>query len=162
MENNKIFRDKSLEKLSSPEQLNQYIKVANPGVWATFIGVIVLLIGFFVFVVNYDAVSSAKTVGIAKDGIITCYLAEDDMGDLMLNNAAVLIDGTAYEIKETASTPILASEVFTSFNNLKEVNFDADTWIYSVSADFDGKDGVYDATVILDRLGLKELIFNED
>ncbi len=28
-----IFRKKSLDKLSSPEQLNDYIKVTNPGVW---------------------------------------------------------------------------------------------------------------------------------
>ena len=40
MENN-LFRKNSLERISSPDQLNEYIKVVNPGV-------ILLLIGFFV------------------------------------------------------------------------------------------------------------------
>ena len=40
MENN-LFRKSSLERISSPDQLNEYIKVVNPGV-------ILLLIGFFV------------------------------------------------------------------------------------------------------------------
>ena len=30
---NQLFREKSLEKVSSPEQLNDYIRVSNPGVW---------------------------------------------------------------------------------------------------------------------------------
>lgn len=33
--NDKIFRKKSVERMSSPEQLNDYIKVTNPGVWST-------------------------------------------------------------------------------------------------------------------------------
>ncbi len=40
MENN-LFRKSSLERISSPDQLNEYMKVVNPGV-------ILLLIGFFV------------------------------------------------------------------------------------------------------------------
>ena len=28
-----IFRKKSLDRISSPEQLNDYIRVANPGIW---------------------------------------------------------------------------------------------------------------------------------
>ena len=28
-----IFRKKSLDRISSPEQLNDYIRMANPGIW---------------------------------------------------------------------------------------------------------------------------------
>ena len=31
--NREIFREKSLERVESPEQLNDYIRVASPGVW---------------------------------------------------------------------------------------------------------------------------------
>ncbi len=44
-----IFREKSMERVSSPEQLNDYIKVTNPGIWLTLAAVIVLLIGFIVW-----------------------------------------------------------------------------------------------------------------
>ena len=30
---NKLFREKSIERISSPEQLNDYLHVTNPGIW---------------------------------------------------------------------------------------------------------------------------------
>ena len=42
---NQLFRKKSLDKVSSPEQLNDYIRVSNPGVWIALSAVIVLLFG---------------------------------------------------------------------------------------------------------------------
>ena len=29
----KLFREKNLERLESPEQLNDYLRVTSPGVW---------------------------------------------------------------------------------------------------------------------------------
>ena len=40
-----IFRQKSMEKISSPEQMNDYIRVSNPSVWMILAAVIVLLAG---------------------------------------------------------------------------------------------------------------------
>lgn len=44
-----IFREKSLERVSSPEQLNDYIRVTTPSVWLVLIAVIFLLIGGLVW-----------------------------------------------------------------------------------------------------------------
>ena len=41
----KIFREKSLERISSPEQLNDYIKVTTPSVWMILAAVLLLIIG---------------------------------------------------------------------------------------------------------------------
>ena len=43
--NEEIFRKKSLDKVKSPESLDDYIRVANPGVWLLLISIIVLLAG---------------------------------------------------------------------------------------------------------------------
>lgn len=40
-----LFREKSLERISTPEQLNDYIKVTTPSVWLVLIAVVVLLVG---------------------------------------------------------------------------------------------------------------------
>ena len=40
-----IFRQKSMDRVSSPEQLNDYIRVTTPSVWLVLIAVIVLLLG---------------------------------------------------------------------------------------------------------------------
>ena len=40
-----LFRKKSLDRISSPEQLNDYLRVTNPSVWVILLAVIILLAG---------------------------------------------------------------------------------------------------------------------
>ena len=40
-----IFRKKSLNRVSSPEQLNDYIRVTTPSVWIVLIVLVMLLVG---------------------------------------------------------------------------------------------------------------------
>mgnify|MGYP007122110349 CR=1 FL=1 len=44
-EKNSIFRKKSLDRIESPEQLNDYIRVTSPGIWIFLAAAIVLLVG---------------------------------------------------------------------------------------------------------------------
>ena len=46
---NSIFRKKSMDRVSSPEQLNDYIRVTSPGVWLFLIALILLLTGFIIW-----------------------------------------------------------------------------------------------------------------
>ena len=39
------MEEKKLRKVDSPEHLNQYIRLSNPGVWILLIAIVVLLIG---------------------------------------------------------------------------------------------------------------------
>lgn len=41
-----LFRKSSMDRLSSPDQLNDYLKVARPGIWALLIGIGAVLAGF--------------------------------------------------------------------------------------------------------------------
>ena len=45
MEEKSIFREKSIERVTSPEQLNDYIKVTTPSVWLILLATLVLIIG---------------------------------------------------------------------------------------------------------------------
>ena len=42
---NSIFREKNLKQVSSPEQLNNYIRVSTPAVWLVLTAIVLLLIG---------------------------------------------------------------------------------------------------------------------
>lgn len=42
-EKKNIFRKTSLDKISSPEKLNDYIKVSNPSVWIILTAIAVML-----------------------------------------------------------------------------------------------------------------------
>ena len=44
-EKTQVFRKETLERIASPEQLTDYLRVTNPGIWAVLLSVIVLLGG---------------------------------------------------------------------------------------------------------------------
>ncbi|MBR6332386.1 MAG: hypothetical protein IKR78_04560, partial [Dehalococcoidales bacterium] len=46
---NPIFRKKSVEHISSPEQLNDYLHVTNLSVWLLLIAVAILLVGLLIW-----------------------------------------------------------------------------------------------------------------
>ena len=46
-----VFREKSLEKMSSPDQMDDYIKVMTPSVWIALIALAVLIIGILAWTI---------------------------------------------------------------------------------------------------------------
>ena len=44
-----LFRKKTLDRISHPKQLDDYIKVSNPGVWMILVVAILLVGGFLIW-----------------------------------------------------------------------------------------------------------------
>lgn len=44
-----IFRKETLDRISSPEQLSDYLRVTSPGLWVLFVAIVSMLVGFFVW-----------------------------------------------------------------------------------------------------------------
>lgn len=62
-----IFREKSVERVSSPEELNDYIRVTTPSVWIVLIALVILLVGMlswsiFGRVETHDANGSTQEI----------------------------------------------------------------------------------------------------
>lgn len=54
-----IFREKSLERMASQEQMDDYIKVTTPSIWIALLAIVVLAAGIVVW--------STLGTGAAKD-----------------------------------------------------------------------------------------------
>lgn len=67
-----LFRKKSIERVSSPEQLNDYVKVSSPGVWAVLAAVLILLAGAFVWGILGRLETTVPAVVISRDGAAVC------------------------------------------------------------------------------------------
>ncbi|WHH58780.1 biotin/lipoyl-binding protein [Petroclostridium sp. X23] len=69
---NDLFRKSSLERISSPEQLNEYIKITNPGIWCTLAGLLALMaaVGFWSFLGTVSDTVSAKGMIFPQNGVI--------------------------------------------------------------------------------------------
>ena len=46
---NGLFRQKNIDKVSSPEKLDDYIRVTTPSVWIALAAMVVLLIGVIIW-----------------------------------------------------------------------------------------------------------------
>ena len=51
MSEKSIFREKSIDRVSSPEQLNDYIKVTTPSVWLILFATLILIAGTLVWAI---------------------------------------------------------------------------------------------------------------
>ncbi len=49
MQQNQLFRQKSIDRISSPEQLRDYMRVTSPRLWMILAAIVVLLVGFIVY-----------------------------------------------------------------------------------------------------------------
>lgn len=74
--NESIFREKSLQKVKSPDNLNEYIRVANPGVWVLLAAVIALLVGMCIWGIFGQLTTEIMANARSDGGIVTCYLPE--------------------------------------------------------------------------------------
>lgn len=101
MEENKnsIFRKKSLDRISSPEELDHYLAVTGPGVWFTLLAVIVLLIGVFAWM-TFGRLDTKLQLAVVSDGTdAVCYVPEEKV-DSVLDSARLRIADAEYTLKD--------------------------------------------------------------
>ena len=60
-EQENIFRKTSIDSISSPEKLNDYIKVSNPAVWIILAAIAALLVGGLVWASTYELTPDGLT-----------------------------------------------------------------------------------------------------
>lgn len=62
--NDTLFRKKNLERISSPEQLNDYIKVSNPSVWLIISAMIIIAVAFSIWAFSGNITSEVSATGV--------------------------------------------------------------------------------------------------
>ncbi len=96
-EKSSVFRKESLQRIQSPEQLTDYLKVTSPGTWMVLIAVIVLLIGILAWgtVGKLDTVADGKAV--VMNGTALIYLTDNGKGE-PAEGMTVRFDDSEYKI----------------------------------------------------------------
>ncbi|MDR1193560.1 MAG: hypothetical protein LBK98_05245 [Peptococcaceae bacterium] len=75
MEKSGIFRQESLERALSPDQLDQYIKVSNPGIWLALLALLILFASVLVWGFTGALPKTITVNGIlAADGKVVCFI----------------------------------------------------------------------------------------
>ena len=104
-----LFREKSLERIESPEKLNDYLRVTSPGVWLLLATVIIVLAGVCVWGIfgRIDATTSAAVV--TKEGASTCLVPLSALQGA-IEHHTVLVDGEEIELLPFEQEPQTITE----------------------------------------------------
>ena len=154
-----LFRKKSIERVTSPEQLNDYIRVKNQGVWTVLEAVVLLLAGACVWGVFGRLDSAVQTAGTAENGEIVCYVKAADISSLT-DKSFISVNEEEYPVTDIAATPIRLDKKKDGCI-LSLAGIDATDAGYEVRANAAGlPDGAYKVTVIKERVETISFILN--
>lgn len=73
-----IFRKKSIERISSPEKLDDFLKVSTPSLWLVMGAVVSLLIGFLVWASVEELETKINTVANIEKSKVQITLTGND------------------------------------------------------------------------------------
>ena len=94
----KLFREKSLEAIESPESLNDYLRVTSPGVWLVMASVVVLLVGGILWsIFGHIRTTAEFAVAVTKEKSV-CYVTYDAI-DKVLARGIIRIEGVDYPLR---------------------------------------------------------------
>ena len=156
---NPVFRQKSIEKISSPEQMNDYIRVSNPSVWIILAAVIVLLAGVFVWGLFGRLDSAFQTGGVCNDGSLTVYVSEENFAKIS-EKAVISVDGAELALSDIPSSPVRLDDNADPYL-LHLTGASAGDWVYVLKIDAAGmKDGIISVSVITERVRPLDFVLN--
>ena len=134
-----VFRKESLKRVSSPEQLNEYLQVTSPTSWVVFGAAILLIVSLFIWSSVTAVESYAAGKAEVQDGVLT--LVFDDT-----KKAENIEVGMDVRVGDTL-TPVMS------------IGQDGDGNVFAV-ADTNLPDGTYEARVGYKITQIIKLFFN--
>ncbi len=156
---NGLFRQKSLDKVSSPEQMNDYIRVTSPSVWLVLGAVAALLAGLIIWAALGRLATTVSAAAVAgPDGAVVCYIEEDDLNAVRLGQT-VHIGGEDHTLADVASMPVEVDGSFDAYA-LHVGGLEAGQWVYPAQLDAPLAEGVYEAEIVVDGVSPISFLLN--
>jgi len=159
-----LFRKSAQDRISSPEQLDKYIKVANPSVWVTLAAVIVFLVAITIWSFSGRIPTTVSINGIARDGAICCYLSPDKVGELKVGDSAVVLGQSTGEVTGISATPISANEASKNIESdytVSELNLSEWNYVVTIStADVPAEGTLVPVKITTEEVAPMSFLFN--
>lgn len=149
-----------MERVSSPEQLDDYIRVTNPSIWIALWAVVFLLAGICVWGI-FGRMDTVLNVGaITENGRTVCYVKEAEIG-AVTPGMKVRLNGEEYSIVDISVQPVQIDDAFPDY--LAHLGGIAQgEWVYAVGLDgIGGTDGgIYEAEIVIESISPITFVIN--
>lgn len=145
-----LFRKKSVEHISSPEQLNSYIRVSTPSVWLLLTAIAVSLAGVCVWGIFGHMDTVLPVLAVSENNMLTAYVTETDVQKIPLG-APVSVSTAEGSVISVRGEPVCVDDSFTEYmrhvGGLREGQ-----WVYALTLDLDCPEGVHTAQIVIDSV----------
>ena len=148
----KLFREKNLEQIESPEALNDYLQVTSPGIWILLATIVVFLAGACIWG------TFGKTAVIANNEGTVCLVPEKALKSAV-ENRTVKIDKVEYDLSPETLEPMVISED-TNIYWILAGDFKIGDIVYQIPVSESLDEGVYTGTVVTETLTPMSLLLN--
>lgn len=154
--NVKIFRKKTIDKLSSPEQLTDYIRVSSPSMWLVLIAIIFLLSGACIWGIFGRLNSTMETAAVSEGDRLFCCIGESE-AEKVKEGMEVTVNGNKYTIVKISSQPVQVPDnsLLLHYSNLNEGE-----WMYTADLDGNEPEGTYNATIVVESIAPMKFAVN--
>lgn len=154
----KLFREKSVESIESPEALNNYLRVTSPGIWLILAGIALFLIGVCIWGIFGHIDSTIDTAVVSQEGEVDCLVPKDAISGV-LENPSIEINNIQYVLKPSTLEP----EVITEDTDIYVIlagNLEVGQIIYRIPVDAVLEEGTYTGKVVTEKLTPISLLLN--
>ena len=153
-----LFREKSLQRISSPEQLSAYIRVSTPSVWLLLSAIVILLAGVCVWGVFGHMDTTLSAAAVAGDGAVTAYVRAADVQKVE-PGAKVSVGGAEGTVLSVSAEPVCVDDSFTEY--MRHVGgLQAGEWVHAAALDVACADGVHAAQIVIDSVPPMSFVLN--
>ena len=158
MEKSEIFRKEAVDRISSPEQLNDYIHVTSPAIWMALLGIIFVLIGAIVWGVFGNIYTTVSGAGVVRDHNLTVYVKAEDR-ESVGTGMEITVNGQKTVVREISSEPERVPDDISEYV-LESSGLSSGEWTYKVEADTDLDDGAYSVVITVESIHPIKFVIN--
>ena len=155
---NNIFRNKSVERIRTPEQFNEYVKVSGKVSFVILIAIVIFIAGVVVWSVTGRMYTIEKCGVSVADGQLTGYIDEDKIGKTAVGSQ-IYVEDEKYTISYISDIPEILPESTAEYI-LHIGGLQNDAWVYEFHAKCSLPDGIYSASVVTEIIRPVDLVIN--
>ena len=154
-----LFKKEALERLNSPEKLDDYIHISTPSIWLLLGAMLIFLVGVSVWGKFGHLDTLVNGAAVVSDGEITCYISAEDVSSVK-PGMKVTVNKKDSEISSISEKPTtLTGEEDAGI--LKAGKFTQGEWAYEATAGkTDLPDGIYKAVITVESVSPASFVLN--
>lgn len=169
--NESVYRKESLERLASPDQLDDYIRVQKPSVWIVLGVALALLAAAFIWAFTARLETTVSVYGIMDNtnpnNTVYCYPSESEGGNIAVGQAARLAyiseySGTVSDVSGPYTYDYIAQDILAgnSFDIYMADIQEGNEYYQVVITGEDLPNGAFDVTIIEESVRPISFILN--